>query len=189
MTLMDEAQLEISTVDYFRSLGYDYILGPEIAPDGPEPEREDYGQVILTGRLRNALMRINPEVPEAAIDDAMRQVTVTNSPSLIINNRAFHWMLANGVEVSWHQDGEEKFGKVWLIERDPAKLDDNEFLVINQFTIIEDKKNRRPDVVVFINGLPLAVIELKNPANENATIRHAFNQFQTYKSDIPSLFV
>jgi type I restriction enzyme R subunit len=133
-------------------------------------------------------MRINPDVPEAAIDDAMRQVTVTNSPSLIINNRTFHWMLANGVDVSWHQDGEEKYGKVWLVERDPAKLDDNEFLVVNQFTIIEDKKNRRPDVIVFINGLPLAVIELKNPANEKTTIHHAFNQFQTYKSDIPSLF-
>jgi type I restriction enzyme R subunit len=185
---MDEAQLEITTVDYFRSLGYDYIHGPDIAPDGPEPERENYGQVLLTGRLRNALMRINPDVPEAAIDDAMRQVTVTNSPSLIINNRTFHWMLANGVDVSWHQDGEEKYGKVWLVERDPAKLDDNEFLVVNQFTIIEDKKNRRPDVIVFINGLPLAVIELKNPANEKTTIHHAFNQFQTYKSDIPSLF-
>jgi len=189
MTYIDEAQVEIVTVDYFRELGYEYIHGPAIAPDGEAPERQDYAQVVLTRRLRDAMLRINPDVPDDAIEDALRQVTRTDSPSLIVNNRAFHKMLTDGVDVSWRDNGQERHGKVWLVERDPAKLDDNEFLVINQFTVIEDKRNRRPDVVVFINGLPLGVIELKNPAEEKATIRHAFNQLQTYKADIPSLFV
>jgi len=189
MTFLDEAQVEIVTVDYFRDLGYEYIHGPEIAPDGDAPERTDYGQVVLTRRLRDAMVRINPDVPDDAIDDALRQVTRTDSPSLIVNNRAFHRMLTDGVDVSWREDGQERHGNVWLVERDPAKLDDNAFLAVNQYTVIEDKRNRRPDVVVFINGLPLGVIELKNPADEKATIRHAFNQLQTYKADIPSLFV
>lgn len=188
-TYIDESQVEIVTVDYFRELGYEYIHGPVIAPDGEAPERADYAQVMLTRRLRDAMVRINPDVPDEAIEDALRQVTRTDSPSLIVNNRAFHKMLTDGVDVSWRENGTERHGKVWLVERDPAKLDDNEFLVVNQFTVIEDKRNRRPDVVVFINGLPLGVIELKNPAEQKATIRHAFNQLQTYKADIPSLFV
>jgi len=194
VSYIDEAQVEIVTVDYFRELGYDYIHGPFIAPDSEAPERQDYAQVVLTRRLRDAMARINPDVPDDAIEDALRQVTRTDSPSLIVNNRAFHKMLTDGVDVSWRDNGQERHGKVWLVERDPAKLDDNEFLVVNQFTVIEpglsgEGRNRRPDVVVFINGLPLGVIELKNPAEEKATIRHAFNQLQTYKADIPSLFV
>ncbi|NBB94527.1 MAG: HsdR family type I site-specific deoxyribonuclease [Planctomycetes bacterium] len=196
MSYLDEAQVELVTVDYFRELGYGYVHGPDIAPDGESPERADYGQVVLAGRLRDAMVRINPDVPDDAIEDALRQVTRTDSPSLIVNNRALHKMLTDGVDVTWRDDGRERHDKVWLVERDPAKLDDNEFLVVNQFTVIEDlsagqagKRNRRPDVVVFINGLPLGLIELKNPAEEKATIRHAFNQLQTYKADIPSLFV
>jgi len=185
---LDETQLEIATVDYLRDLGYDYIHGPQIAPDGESPEREDYGQVILIERLRRSLERINPHVPIEAIEEAVRIVVRTDSPSLIVNNRAFHRMLTDGVDVTWRDNGSEKHGKVWLIERDPAKVDDNEFLVVNQFTVIEDKRNRRPDVVMFVNGLPMAVIELKNPAEEKTTLRHAFNQIQTYKSEIPSLF-
>ncbi len=185
---LDESQLEIATVDVFRELGYDYIHGPQIAPDGESPERQDYGQVILVNRLRHALLRINPDVPDEAIDEAVRIITRAESPSLIVNNRAFHRLLTDGVDVSWRDNGQERHGKVWLIERDPAKIDDNEFLVVNQFTVIEDKRNRRPDVVVFVNGLPVAVIELKNPAEEKTTLRHAFNQIETYKNDIPSLF-
>jgi type I restriction enzyme, R subunit len=196
MTYLDEAQVEIVTVDYFRELGYEYIHGPFIAPDSEAPERADYGQVVLTRRLQDAMARINPDVPDEAIEDALRQVTRTESPSLLVNNRTFHRMLTDGVDVSWRENGAERHGKVWLMERDPAKLDDNAFLVVNQFTVIEDlsagqagKRNRRPDIVVFINGLPLGVIELKNPAEEKVTLRHAFNQLQTYKADIPSLFV
>jgi type I restriction enzyme R subunit len=206
MSYLDEAQLEIVTVDYFRQLGYEYLHGPVIAPDGEAPERQDYGQVVLTGRLRRALVQINPDVPDDAIEDALRQVTRTDSPSLIVNNRAFHRMLTDGVDVSWRDNGRQRYGKVWLIQRDPAKIGRNEFLVVNQFTVASDRSppstfgrgaggegvrhaTRRADIVVFINGLPLGVIELKNPAEERATIRHAFNQLQTYKMDIPGAFV
>ncbi len=186
---LDEAQVELVTVEYFRDLGYGYHHGSVLAPESDVPERLDYGQVVLARRLRDALFRINPLVPDEAIEDALRQVTRTDSPSLLVNNRAFHKLLTDGVDVSWREEGRERHGKVWLVERDPAKLNNNEFLVVNQFTVIEEKRNRRPDVVVFVNGLPLAVIELKNPADEKTTIRHAFNQLQTYKTDIPGLFV
>jgi len=200
VTYLDEAQLEIATVDYLREMGYDYVHGPKIAPDGEAPEREDYRQVVLVDRLRDALLRINPEVPAEAIEEAMRMVTRPESPSLVINNRAFHRLLTDGVDVSWREEDGERHGKVWLVEQDPAKVDDNEFLAVNQFTVMEDlsavpgaaqagKKTRRPDVVVFVNGLPLAVIELKNPADETTTVRHAYNQLQTYKGEIPGLFV
>jgi len=139
MAYLDEAQVEIVTVDYFRELGYEYLHGPVIAPDGEAPEREGYAQVVLTRRLRDAMVRINPDVPDDAIEDALRQVTRTDSPSLIVNNRAFHKMLTDGVDVSWRDGGQERHGKVWLVERDPLRLDDNEFLVVNQFTVIEDK--------------------------------------------------
>lgn len=195
MTYLDEAQVEIATVDYFRELGYEYTQGVHIAPDGEAPERDDYSQVVLVGRLRDALTRINPGVPDDAIEEALRLVTRLDSPSLIVNNRAFHRMITDGVDVSWREDDHERHGKVWLIERDPDKLNENEFLVVNQFTVIEGKKNRRPDVVIFVNGLPLAVIELKNPTKDvderdpKKALRPAYNQFQTYKADIPGLFV
>ncbi|MDR1613659.1 MAG: type I restriction endonuclease subunit R, partial [Planctomycetota bacterium] len=164
------------------------VHGPSIAPDGESPERADYGQVVLIGRLRAALGRINPGMPDEVIEDVIRQVTRTDSPDLVVNNRAFHRMLTDGVDVSWREEGRERHDKVWLIQRDPARIDQNEFLAVNQFTVIEDNRNRRPDVMLFVNGLPLAVIELKNPAEEKATIRHAYNQLQTYKMDIPGLF-
>ncbi len=186
---LDENRLEIVTLEYFQALGYEYVHGPSIAPDGDAPERANYGQVVLLGRLRNALRRINPGMPDEVIEDAIRQVTRTDSPDLIVNNRAFHRMLTDGVDVSWRDGGRVRHGKVWLFQRDTAKIDQNEFLVVNQFTVAENRRTRRPDVVVFVNGLPLAIIELKNPAEEKATIRHAFNQLQTYKMDIPGVFV
>jgi len=186
---LDEAKVEEATVDYFRELGYEYAFGPDIAPDGCRPERADYGQVVLIGRLRDALVRINPDVPLEAIEEAVRKVTRPESPSLVVNNRAFHRLLTDGVDVSWREEGQERHGKVWLIEREAARMDCNEFLVVNQFTVIEAKRNRRPDVVVFVNGLPLAVIELKNPAEEKTTVYEAYKQLQTYKAEIPSLFV
>ncbi len=191
MTPLDEAQLEITVCDWLKDgLGYEYAYGPEIAADGQSPERDpdaNYGDVVLVGRLRAALKRINPDIPAEGLDDAIRKVTRPESPSLIINNRAFHRLLTDGVDVAWMGDDGETFGKVWLV--DAAAPENNDFLAVNQFTIIENKRERRPDVVVFINGLPLAVIELKNPADEKATIRQAYNQLQTYKEQIPSLFV
>ena len=126
-------------------------------------------------------------MPEEAIEEAIRKVTRTESPSLVENNRRFHRMLTEGVPVEYHaRDGRIVHEPLWLV--DFADPDNNDWLAVNQFTVVEDRRNRRPDVVLFVNGLPLVVIELKNPADENATIKHAFNQFQTYKQDIPGLF-
>lgn len=186
---LDESALEQTTLAWFESLGYGIKYGPDIAHAGETPERDeksDYTDVVLVQRLRNALEQINPDVPSDAIEEAIRKVTRPASPSLIENNRAFHRMLTDGVNVSWMTDDGEKHGQVWLI--DALNPDNNDWLAVNQFTVVEDKRERRPDVILFINGLPLVVIELKNPADEKATIRHAFNQLQSYKEQIPSLF-
>jgi type I restriction enzyme R subunit len=140
----------------------------------------------LLGRLQTALENINPNIPPDAISEAVRKITRTESPSLIEDNRRFHRMLT-GVDVSYMQDDREVHDKVWLL--DLEDLSNNDWLAVNQFAVIEDRRNRRPDIVVFVNGLPLGVIELKNSADEKATIRHAFNQLQTYKTDIPGLFI
>lgn len=186
MAYLDEAQVEIQAVEWLKELDYDYVYGPDIGPEVLTTERADYKQVILTDRLRQAMERINPDVPPEAIEEAMRKVSRPESPSLIENNRWFHRLLTDGVDTAWQEDGQAKHGKVWLIER--HEVGNNEFLAVNQFTVIEHK-NRRADVVIFINGLPLAVLELKNPGDEQATLKKAFNQLQTYKADIPGLFV
>ena len=161
--------------------------GPDIACDGPYPERGSYADVLLEERLRSALAALNPDIPAEALEDAFRKVTRPDSPSLIVNNRQFHKMLTEGVDVEYHNEEGRIIGdKVWLV--DFADPESNEWLVVNQFTVIEGQQNRRPDLVIFVNGLPLAVIELKNPADESATIKAAYNQFQTYKMDIPTLF-
>jgi len=187
MPHLDEAQLEITTVNWLRELGFEYRFGPDISPEGDCPLRSDYGQVVLAGRLKEAIERFNPDIPAEALEDGMRQVLRPGSPSLIENNRNFHAMLAEGVDVSWFEQGRQRHDKLWLIDTDD--LENNDWLVVNQFTVVEGRRQRRPDVVVFVNGLPLVVIELKNPADEKATMRHAFNQLQTYKRQIPSLFV
>lgn len=189
---ISETDIENVALEWLAGMGYSTLHGPSIAPDG-DAQRADYAEVVLTKRLRDALARINPHVPEEAIEDALRQITRTDSPDLILNNRMFHRMLTNGVDVSWRDPspdnhGRERHDKVWIIQREPTKIHQNDFLVVTQFTVIEERKNRRPDVVIFVNGLPLGVIELKNPAEEKVTLRHAFNQLQTYKNDIPSLF-
>jgi type I restriction enzyme R subunit len=181
-----EANLEDVPLAWFESLGYNIAFGPDISPDGPTSERHDYDQVVLIDRLRTALESINPTIPTDAIDEAVRKVTRTESPSLIENNRRFHLMLTDGVDVSYIADDREVYDKVWLLDLD--NLNNNNWLAVNQFTVTQNRMNRRSDILVFVNGLPLAVIELKNPADENATIRHAFNQLQTYKADIPGLF-
>lgn len=185
--IINENFLEKTALDWFQSLGWQTIFGPDISPDGPACERNNYDQVILVGRLQTALENINPNIPPDAIEEAVRKIGRTDSPSLIENNRRFHRMLTDGVDVSYMQDGREVHDKVWLL--DLEDLENNDWLAVNQFTVIEDRRCRRPDIVVFVNGLPLCVIELKNPADEKATIRHAFNQLQTYKNDIPALFI
>lgn len=187
MSEINETTLEKTTLDWFSSLGWDTAFGPDISTDGPNSERKDYDQVVLVGRLQIALENINPNIPLDAIEEAVRKIARADSPSLIENNRRVHRMLTDGVDISYMQDGREVHDKVWLL--DLEDLDNNDWLAVNQFTVIEERRNRRPDIVVFVNGLPLGVIELKNPADEKATIRHAFNQLQTYKSDIPGLFI
>ncbi|MDY0296449.1 MAG: type I restriction endonuclease subunit R [Acidobacteriota bacterium] len=181
-----ESTVESITLSWFNGLGFTVESGPAISPGEPGDERGEYCQVVLVGRLREALWRINPNVPEEGIEDAVRQVLVTESPSLIVNNRRFHRMLTDGVNVSYRKDGEDKYDSVTLLDLD--ELGNNDWLAVNQFTVVENRRNRRPDIVLFVNGLPLVVVELKNPADENATLYHAFNQLQTYKQDIPSLF-
>jgi len=186
--VLTESIVEEAAIDWFRGLGYQYLAGPDIACDGSHPERESYADVLLGERLRSALVSLNPDIPAEALEDAFKKVTRPDSPSLIANNRRFHKMLTEGVDVEYrNEEGRIVGDKVWLV--DFTHPESNDWLVLNQFTVIEGQQNRRPDLVVFVNGLPLAVIELKNPADENATITAAYNQFQTYKMDIPSLFL
>ncbi len=187
--MISEDQLEQICLEWFREDGYEYAFGPDIAHDGEMPERVDYRQVVLTGCLLSAMQKINPHIPIplVVLEEAVLAVSKPESPVLIHNNRTFHRLLLEGVPVEY-SDGEET-------RNDHAQLIDfnnfrnNQFLVVNQFTIQGTKMNRRPDVVVFINGLPIAVIELKNPSNEQTDIWDAFNQLQTYKDEISDLFV
>lgn len=185
--MINEDQLERLCIEWFREGGFEYAYGPDIAPDGDSPERVDYRQVVLTKRLLDAIRRINPQIPQSALEEAAHSVAKPDHPSLIQNNRAFHRLLTDGVKVQFNQGNEKKTDHVQLI--DFQNPDNNRFLVVNQFTVQGTKMNRRSDVVVFINGLPMAVIELKNPADENADVWDAHNQLQTYKQEIPDLFV
>ncbi len=187
-----ESVVEDAALDYFRELGYAVRFGPEIAPEEPGAERASFGNVILVERLRTALARINSAFPADALEEAFRLATHSESPNLIENNRRFHKLLTDGVDVEYRRkDGSIAGDKVWLV--DVNNPDNNDWLAVNQFTVIEGARhgadeNRRPDIVLFVNGLPLGVIELKNPADEKATTHSAFKQFQTYKQAIPSLF-
>ncbi len=184
-----ESHFEEAALDWFAELGYRKISGYDIAPapDGVAPEREDYRQVILTGRLRSRLAAINPAIPAPAIEDAIRQILNPNLPSLIQSNRQFHRWLRDGVKVEFQRDGETVGDFVRLIDFDNP--DNNDWAAINQFTVRGPHHTKRPDIIVFINGLPIAVLELKNPADEDADIWKAFDQLQTYKEQIPDLFV
>ena len=183
-----ESVVEEATLAWLENLGYTTLHGPEIAPGEPFAERDDYGQVVLERRLRQALHRLNPQAPPDALDEAFRRLTRPDSPSLVANNHVVHRCLVEGVPVEYQRaDGSFRGDLIRVLDHDDP--DNNDFLAVNQFTVVEDRRERRPDVVLFINGLPLAVIELKNPADETADIWRAFNQLQTYKQQIPSLFV
>lgn len=181
-----ESVVEEATLSWLAELGYTVVNGPDLAPGELFSERADYGQVVLVGRLRQAIERLNPTIPPEAKEDALRKVLRIHQPALVATNRAFHRFLTDGVDVEYPGEGGRVVGdKVWLINF--AKPENNDWLAVNQFTVVEDRHNRRPDVVVFVNGMPLVVIELKNAADENATIWSAFQQLQTYKLQIPSL--
>ena len=181
-----EDMVEQDMLGWFEELGYEVVYGPDIAFDGGTPERKDYKKVVLVDRLRAALHRINPELPPQAISDTVDQITNPNVPGQVTGNQKLHSWLVGGVPAIWHDDGETRGGKVKLLDfGNPEK---NDWLVANQFTVQGPHQTRRPDTVVFANGFPLAVIELKNPADENADVWAAFNQLQAYKEDIPDLF-
>ncbi len=184
--MITEDQLEQLCIDWFKETGYQYANGYDIAPDGASPERADYRQILLTERLLSQLKVINPQLPEEALEYAVSAVSQPETPILSKNNKLFHQYLLEGVKVEYKENGEDKVDYVRLI--DFSSVANNQFLIVNQFTITGTKGNRRPDVLVFINGIPVAVIELKNPATENATIDSAFNQLLTYKEQIPDLF-
>ncbi|MDD2465788.1 MAG: type I restriction endonuclease subunit R [Desulfobulbus sp.] len=186
MSRLTESAIEEFAIKLFERLGYSYIHAPDIAPDGDNPERSHYSDVLLNGRIEQAIRRINPKLPSAVLQVALKEVQRINSPDLLTNNETFHRLLTEGVKVSYQKDGNERGEQVWLI--DFAKPDNNEFVVANQFTVIENHQNKRPDLVLFINGIPLVVIEVKNAADENATLKAAWRQIETYKQTIPSLF-
>lgn len=182
---MFESEVEDMCLDMFRKLGYDIVYGPDISEGGLSEERK-YHEVVLVNRLQLALRRINRSVPDSAIDEAVRKVLRAESQNLVSNNQDFHRLVTNGVNIQYKRaDGSIKNELVWLFDFDNP--DNNEFLAINQFTIIEEHNNRRPDIILFVNGLPLVLIELKNPADENATVWSAYNQLDTYKHLIPSV--
>lgn len=181
-----ESTIEQASLDWLQELGYQIAFGPDLACDGPAPERLTYQDVLLDGRFKESLARLNPHIPAEALEEAFRKVARPGLPSLVGNNRAFHRMLVQGIEVEYRKGDRIIGNKVWLVDfENPAN---NDWLAVNQFTVIENNHNRRPDVVIFLNGLPLVVIELKNAADANATVWSAFNQLQTYKEQIPSLF-
>ena len=185
MTL-NESIVEDAVLTWFGELGYALGHGPQIAPGEPEAERESFGDVVLVGRLREAIYRLNPAIPEDAQEEALRKILRVATGSLVPSNRAFHQMLRDGVDVEYSRpDGSIKGDKARLI--DFFHVDTNDWFVVNQFTVIESQHNRRPDVIVFVNGLPLALIELKNAADEESTIWSAYAQLQTYKAEVPSL--
>ena len=180
-----ENEIEEIALSYLQNLGYSYILGIDISPDGEHPERQ-YTDVVLTTRLRDAIDKLNPTLGQDAKEDALKKVLRTESPNTLINNETFHKYLTQGVDVEVRTADGIRGQKVYIVDfTDP---ENNEFLVVNQFTIIEGSQNKRPDIILFVNGLPLVVIEIKNATDENATVKSAYNQLQTYKQAIPSLF-
>jgi type I restriction enzyme R subunit len=187
-----ESVVEDATLAWLESLSYAVKHGPDISPTGDtltltlsQWERESYSEVILSTRLREALVRLNPTLPADAIDDAFRKITRLDGATLDARNRGFHRLLVDGVTVEYRTDGSIRGAQAQLLDFDNP--DNNEWLAVNQFTVVENKHNRRPDVVIFVNGLPLTIIELKNAADEDATIWNGFQQLQTYQAEIPSL--
>src|SRR5690625_4465872 len=187
MAFLSEAQLETALLDQLTSLGFASATDEIIGPDGSQPERDAYDEVVLKGRLGDAVARLNPTLPSEAQADAIRRLTQSELPNLLEENRRIHRLLIDGAEVEYYgDDGVLTAGSVRLI--DFEQPGNNDWLAVQQFTVVAGQVKRRPDVVLFVNGLPLAVIELKAPGGENATLTGAFNQLQTYKQQIPTLF-
>ena len=187
MAGISESDVEDAALEWLAGLGYDVVHGPDIGPEGSTPERGSHDEVLLAGPLRKALARLNPHLPAETLEEVLRKVRQTETPSLVEENRRLHRYMVEGVPVEvGREDGGIGGDAARLIDFTDA--DANDWLAVNQCTVIEGQNHRRPDVVLFVNGLPLAVIELKSPGDENATLEGAFNQLRTYKDEIPSLF-
>ena len=182
-----ESVVEQAALAWLESSGWQVAHGPDIAPDMPATERTDYGEVVLAQRLRNALARLNPKLPSEALEEVFRKLTRPEGADLVERNRALHRLLVDGVTVEY-RDSEGAIRGAQALVTDFAHPANNDWLAVNQFSVVENKHRRRPDVALFVNGLPLAVLELKNAAKEEATIWSAFRQLQTYKTEIPALF-
>ena len=183
---MIESDVEELLLKVLSEIGYSVKYGPDISPGGSDQERE-YSDPILPGRLKESLRLINPEIPDEAIDEAIRKITKNNSQDTVSNNHYFHNLLVNGIDVEYRRkNGSIKHDNIFMF--DFNHMENNEFLAVNQFTIIENRHERRPDIVLFVNGIPIVIIELKNPEDENATIWSAYRQIQTYINEIPSIF-
>ena len=187
MTNFAESEVEEAALAWLASMGWAVLQGPDIAPDTPNAERSSYGDVILTQRIRDALTRLNPNLPAPTLEDVYRRLTRPEGATLAARNRAFHRMLVNGVTVEYREEtGAIRGAQAQVIDfQEPGN---NDWLAANQFTVVENKHERRPDVVLFVNGLPLGLVELKNPADEDATIWSAWQQLQTYQAELPTLF-
>ena len=185
--MITEDQLEQLSLKWFQDIGWSYSYGPDIAHDGNSPERSGYQDVVLSKRLKRAIQRINPQLRSKSISEAVHEATKNEQPGIGPSNHTFHKRLLKGIPVTYEKAGKKHDDLAFLI--DFNNPDNNDFLVVNQFTIQGIKQLRRPDIVVFINGLPLAIIELKNPADEKADIWHAYRQIQTYKDELTDLFV
>ena len=187
MATLTEADVEAAALEWLADLGWQKAHGPDIAPGAPGAERDDYRQPFLERRLRDALDRLNPALPSSAVEDALRKLTQPEGATLETRNRAFHRLLVDGVTVEYRAgDGAIRGEQARVINfKDPTA---NNWLAVNQFTITENQNTRRPDIVLFVNGLPLGVIELKNPADAEATIWTAWQQLQTYQAELPTLF-
>ena len=182
-----ESELELAALEWFEQIGYEVTTESDVSPDSDNPIRESYGEVVLKERLMSALEQVNPTLPSDAVEEAFRQITIPQHPGWLENNHAFHRMVTEGIDVQVRQpDGSFKTEKALVFNKENPEA--NDFLVVNQFTVKQDKTTKRPDIVVFVNGLPIAVFELKNPANEGVGTEEAYNQIQTYKDTIPTLF-
>ena len=186
MKPITENDIELLAIEELQRQGFSYAHGPAISPDGEQAERGSYGEVLLINRLKAAALKLNSGIPADAVVSAVNTVQRIASPELLTNNEDFHKLLIEKVKVPYQQDGYERSHEVALIDFEHPS--NNEFLVVNQFTVIENNQNKRPDVLLFVNGIPLVLIELKNAADENATMKKAYDQLQTYKATIPSLF-
>ena len=185
--LISESEVENYILNLLSNLSYEVKFGPDIAPDGTHSERRTYMQTILTDRLFNSLRNINTDIKDTELEEVYKKLTRDQSQDLTINNKNFHKYITDGIDIETRDSSNRIVGKkIWLVDRNNPE--NNDFLAVNQFTVMEKDKNRRLDIVLFINGIPLVFFELKNPLEESTDIKYAYNQLQTYKSELPSLF-